>query len=181
MNKTYPYYQFRCELIATATKAKLTFQEAEDKVEDIFRKKQKPYSFIVKQNCSRENNLTEQQTRVPIENIVAPQNTLTDITGATALPETALPSLHEMVVKEPGIKAKQTTGNKNDKDAKIQLENEAKTTGVSTDYQSEHERVKDKTLQPDEKLETATFNETRICNQEATVEDTTVNSNKTHK
>ena len=85
-----------------------------------------------------------------------------------------------MLVKEPDTKVKQTTDNKNEKDATMQSAKETKTTGASTDNQSEHRRVTDKSLQPEQKLENTTNNETEIRNQEATVEDTTANTNKAH-
>ena len=56
---------------------------------------------------------------------------------------------------------------------------EATTSGDSTDNQSEHENVKDKRLQPEEKMEMATNNETRACNQEVTIKGTTAKTNKT--
>ena len=90
MNKTYPYYPFKREIIATVAKEKLTFQEAEDKVTDTFIENQKQNSFIVKLDPPRETNQAEQQTGVLTESDVALQNTQTHITGATALPETTL-------------------------------------------------------------------------------------------
>ena len=56
MNKKCPYYQFKREVIATVTKEKLTFKEAEEKVKDTFRENEKQYSFIVKRNTPKENN-----------------------------------------------------------------------------------------------------------------------------
>ena len=50
---------------------------------------------------------------------------------------------------------------------------EAKTTEVSIDNQPQHQREKNNSLQPEEKFEATTTNETRICSHEATVEDTT--------
>ena len=41
----------------------------------------------------------------------------------------------------------------------MQSAKKAKTTGASTDNKSEHRRLKDKSLQPEEKLETSTDNE----------------------
>ena len=73
MDKTCPYNQFKRKVLATVTKGKLILQEAEDKLKDTFREKQKQYSFIVKRNLPREYNQTEQQTGVPIES--APQQT----------------------------------------------------------------------------------------------------------
>ena len=67
----------------------------------------------MKRNPPRANNQIKQQTGVLIESDVGPQNTQTDISGATALPETALPSLHEIVVKKPDTEVKQTTDNEN--------------------------------------------------------------------
>ena len=58
---------------------------------------------------------------------------------------------------------------------------EAETTEASTDNQSQHRRKKGKSLQPEEKLEATTSNETVIRNQEATVEDTAANTNKAQK
>ena len=58
---------------------------------------------------------------------------------------------------------------------------EAKTTEVSSDNQFQHQRDKDKSLQPEEKLEPTTSNETGIRNKETTVEGTTANANKAHK
>ena len=66
-----------------------------------------------------------------------------------------------MVVKEPCIKMKRTTYNKDEKDATIQSAKEAKTTVASTDNQSEHQRMKDKSPQLEEKLEIVTNKETR--------------------
>ena len=93
MYKTCPYYQFKREVLATVTKEKLTFQEAEEKVKDTFRENEKQYSFALERNTPRENNQKEQQT------------------GATALLETTLPPLLEMVVDEPDTMVKQTTDN----------------------------------------------------------------------
>ena len=163
MNKTCPYFQFKREVIATVTKEKLTFQEAEEKVKDTFRENEKQYSFAVKRNTPRENNQTEQQT------------------GATALPEKTLPPLREMVVDEPDTMVKQTTDNKNEKDATKQSTKETTTTEDSTDNQSQHQKVKDNSLQPEKKLEASTTNETGTRNQENMVEDTTANTNKAHK
>ena len=58
---------------------------------------------------------------------------------------------------------------------------ECKTTEAPTDNQSQHRREKYKRPQPVEKFEATTSNETGICNQETTVEDTTSNTNKAHK
>ena len=91
-------------------------------------------------NHPRESKQTEQQTRVFIDNGVEPQNTPTGIKRATALPETALAPLHKRVVKVLGVKIKQTADDKNDKEATMQLEKEAQTTGASTKSQSEHRR-----------------------------------------
>ena len=54
-------------------------------------------------------------------------------------------------------------------------------TEASTDNQSQHQKVKDKSLQPEKKLEATTSNETGTRNQEKTVEDTAANTNKAHK
>ena len=63
---------------------------------------------MVKRNTPRENNQTEQQTGVLMES-----DTPTNVTTATALPETTPPKLHEMVVEEPDTIVKYTTDNKN--------------------------------------------------------------------
>ena len=60
----------------------------------------------------------------------------------------------------------------------MQSAKEAETIGDSTDNQSQYQRVKDKSLQSEEKLEDTTNNETGIRNKEATVEDTTTITNK---
>ena len=86
-----------------------------------------------------------------------------------------------MVVKVFGVKVKQTPDDKNGKEATMQSEKETQTTGASTNSQSEHRREQDESLLPEEKQETATNNETVICNQEVTVYDTTAKTNKTHE
>lgn len=61
----------------------------------------------------RENNQTEQETSIFIRSDAAPEKTPRDIIGATALQETTLPLLHEMVVKQPSSNIKRTTIRKN--------------------------------------------------------------------
>ena len=57
----------------------------------------------MERNTPKEKNQTEQQTGVPIES-----DNPTNMTGTTALPETTVPRLHEIVVEEPDTMLKQT-------------------------------------------------------------------------
>ena len=135
----------------------------------------------MKQIPPRETNQTEQQTGVPIESDIGSLNTPTNITEITAQPETTLPPLHKVVVKEPHTKVQQTTDIKTEKDATMRSAREPETNGAFPNNQCEHKMMKDKSLQPEEKLKTATCNETRIRNHEASVKDNTVNTNKADK
>ena len=70
-----PFNIFKYEVVATQTKEKLTYIEAEDKVKATFRQENKQYSFIVKKKPWQTRDRTGPQTVQPQKSPKTPNNT----------------------------------------------------------------------------------------------------------